>query len=304
MNTSAAAAKLVARAWIRDLFPKASSSTRGFTVVELLSVLSVLAALALVLTPAFARTKPAAQSIQCLANHQQLMRANAMYQSDCRESFPAIYHGSYTPPDTRSFAAGWLDWDTRPDNTNRAYLFDSRYASLAFYLDRKRNVYKCPADTFTSAPQRSRGWTERVRSVSANVYVGEGNAWSIRASGPNNLNIYNGAAKTYDLTIPGPAWTWVYLDQHPDSINDSAFFAPNSATNLPDLPATYHNLGAGFAMADGHSEMHRWVGTALKSKWSGVRFFSFGSSAFQRGDPDLRWLSYGAPRRTDRTVAD
>jgi prepilin-type processing-associated H-X9-DG protein len=35
---------------------------------------------------------------------------------------------------------------------------------------------------------------------------------------------------------------------------------PNLAsTKIVDYPASYHNRAAGFAFADGHSEIHRWV---------------------------------------------
>ena len=67
-----------------------------------------------------------------------------------------------------------------------------------------------------------------------------------------------------DLTIPGPANTWVYDDEHPDSINDAGAFPPNTASNIPDVPAAYHNGAAGFAFADGHSEIHKWKGPAMK----------------------------------------
>jgi len=37
------------------------------------------------------------------------------------------------------------------------------------------------------------------------------------------------------------AQTWVYMDEHPDSINDAGAFPPDAATNIPDAPGTYHN---------------------------------------------------------------
>jgi prepilin-type processing-associated H-X9-DG protein len=33
-----------------------------------------------------------------------------------------------------------------------------------------------------------------------------------------------------------------------------------------DVPGTYHNIGCGFAFADGHSETHRWLYRAEKQK--------------------------------------
>ena len=59
--------------------------------------------------------------------------------------------------------------------------------------------------------------------------------------------------------------TWVFVDEHPDSINDELFgMHMPAATSWPkaaswvDVPASYHNGACGFSFADGHSEVHRW----------------------------------------------
>jgi len=166
-----------------------------------------------------------------------------------------------------------------------------------------------------SPPQRSAGWKERVRSVSGDIYVGEGNGWGPNrfgtgtGSGPNNPAIYKGAIRSSDLTFPGPSGTWVYVDEHPDSINDAGCFGPDSRTNIPDAPATYHNGACGFAFADGHSEIHKWVGPTMKKARRlggllGVNFQAQNNFATTVGDPDLRWYSYATPRISERTVAD
>jgi prepilin-type processing-associated H-X9-DG protein len=102
-----------------------------------------------------------------------------------------------------------------------------------------------------------------------------------------------------ELVIPGPAQTWVYVDEHPDSINDAGNFPPNSDVNIVDLPASYHNGACGFAFADGHSEVHKWQGK-LKALKVNAR-----DGAYQlninvpRRDPDLYWVSYRSPRKTE-----
>jgi prepilin-type processing-associated H-X9-DG protein len=66
-------------------------------------------------------------------------------------------------------------------------------------------------------------------------------------------------------SIPQPANIYVFLDEHPDSINDAYFDdgdqAPASAPTSwsgSDTPASYHNGAAGFGFSDGHSEIHKW----------------------------------------------
>ncbi|MDA7665952.1 hypothetical protein N8648_05340, partial [Verrucomicrobia bacterium] len=108
---------------------------------------------------------------------------------------------------------------------------------------------------FLSAAQRRAGFTERVRSISGNIRIGDdSNAWDTRA-------FPRYTAKASGLTDPGPSDTWIYMDEHPDSINDVGNFTyePFSGRWV-DVPANYHNGAAGIAFADGHSEIHKWKG--------------------------------------------
>jgi prepilin-type N-terminal cleavage/methylation domain-containing protein/prepilin-type processing-associated H-X9-DG protein len=288
----------------------------GFTLIELLVVIAIIAILAAMLLPALGKAKVRAQGISCMNNSKQLMLANHMYQADNADNFPMAFHGGYVPTandSNKPWVTGWLDWGTSPDNTNLVYLADPRYAVLAGYFGSSKNIYKCPADTYASPAQRARGWGSRARSVSGNIYIGKGNGWAsgpgYSAGGPNNLTIYKGAAKAAQLTIPGAAQTWVYMDEHPDSINDAGAFPPNSATNIPDAPGTYHNGAAGFAFADGHSEIHKWRGPTMNRPRSqhgllGVNFNAENNFSTVRGDPDLYWYSFVSPRVSERTVAN
>jgi prepilin-type N-terminal cleavage/methylation domain-containing protein len=292
---------------------------RGFTLIELLVVIAIIAILAAMLLPALGKAKQKTQGVYCMNNNKQMVLANFMYQADNKDNFPMAMHGGFVPganDTTRPWVTGWLDWTTAADNTNLLYLTQPRYAVLASYFGNSKNLYKCPADNYASGAQRGRGWASRVRSVSSNIYVGKGNGWANgpwgSAGGPNNLsqvNGYRGAAKASDLLIPGPAQTWIYVDEHPDSINDAGCFPPNTPTNIPDAPATSHGGACGFGMADGHGEIHKWRGpTMTKSRRAngldGVSFNAANNFATVKGDPDLWWYSYSSPRNTTKTVAD
>jgi prepilin-type N-terminal cleavage/methylation domain-containing protein len=292
-----------------------AKARRAFTLIELLVVIAIIAILAALLLPALATAKTKAQGIYCMNNTKQLMLANHMYLGDNRDLFPMAFHGGWVPPPEGPWpwVTGWLNWGNSTDNTNTILLLDPRYAALASYFGKAKNIYKCPADINASPDQRKLGWSSRCRSVSGNIYIGEGNGWASgswgNAGGPNNLNVYRGAKKASDLQIPGPAHTWVYMDEHPDSINDAGAFPPNSSSNIPDAPATYHNMAAGFAMADGHSEIHKWRGPTMTKPRSarglrGVNYVAENNFPTVTGDPDLRWYSYVSPRKTTKTVAD
>ena len=55
---------------------------------------------------------------------------------------------------------------------------------------------------------------------------------------------------------------FVFLDEHPNSINDSGFAVecyPGAKARFIDYPASYHNGAGGFAFGDGHAEIKKWI---------------------------------------------
>ncbi|HVY68654.1 MAG TPA: hypothetical protein VHH73_01930 [Verrucomicrobiae bacterium] len=192
------------------------------------------------------------------------------------------------------WAAGWVDWSAAPANTNTAYLTQEKYSVVAAYLEHRASVFKCPADIYLSPIQQRLGWKGRIRSYSQVMGVGDGNA--VQGLLPP---IYGQAKKISDLIIPGPAETFVYLDEHADSINDAAFFPPPSGS-WSDLPAAYHNGADGFGFADGHAEMHRWSQSLAGPATAKVRY-NFTLVAAKTGDRDLHWFSYHSVRLSEKS---
>jgi prepilin-type processing-associated H-X9-DG protein len=80
----------------------------------------------------------------------------------------------------------------------------------------------------------------------------------------NGFNINNpDYVQFFKITqIPQPTEIFVFLDEHPDSINDGYFLELDYYPEWHDLPASYHNGSTAFSFADGHSSLHRWTQSA------------------------------------------
>jgi hypothetical protein len=89
--------------------------------------------------------------------------------------------------------------------------------------------------------------------------------------------------KMSDLHNPGPANTWMLIDERSDSINDSYFEVNMSKEIIVDYPASYHNQAGCLNFADGHSEIKRWIDPRTRPAQVVLRTAS-------PKNPDLKWL--------------
>jgi prepilin-type N-terminal cleavage/methylation domain-containing protein len=270
----------------------------AFTLLELVVVIGVLSIVAATILPSLSHGESRSPAFECLNHHRQLCDAWRMYADENSEKLvPNVFGGAAQggagdPTFGMGWVEGWLDWTTKTDNTNVAFLINPKYARLAPYVKGATNLFKCPDDRFIAPIQANLRW-QRVRSVSLNILVGESNA----ESGPNDPS-YKHVRKLSEFLYPVPAEAYVFLDEHPDSINDPGFFSPHQ-TLWVDTPAVYHHGGAAVGFADSHAEIHRWRGSLANIKGSyGSRDGSYLNNAVTApvGDPDIHWMSYHTSR--------
>lgn len=228
--------------------------TVGFTLIELLVVIAIIAILAAILLPTLAAARGRAQGLICLNNTHQLTLALQLYTDDHNSRLPLnLVMTEWSARNNLNWVNNVMTWDTHPDNTNQAAVTQ---AALGNYAQRETAIYRCPSDRALSAMQRAAGWTGRIRSYSMNAMMGDVGPFTASGTNINNPD-YVQFFKT--TQIPHPSGIFVFLDEHPDSIDDGYFLNRAYNWNWIDLPASYHNGATAFSFADGHSELHRWL---------------------------------------------
>jgi prepilin-type N-terminal cleavage/methylation domain-containing protein/prepilin-type processing-associated H-X9-DG protein len=116
---------------------KAPTRRAGFTLVELLVVIGIIAILSAILLPVLSRAQGAARATQCLSNLRQLYLANTMYAAENK--------GYYVPaaPDIYEGSGGRVRWHGERQKAHPSSTFDPSQGPLAEYLPDGR-VKECP----------------------------------------------------------------------------------------------------------------------------------------------------------------
>ena len=214
----------------------------AFTLIELLVVIAIIGILAALLLPALTRAKSQAQTTACSNNLRQMAQGATLYADEAEERFLNNHGVDETRRRLRNWVNNVMSWTDSQENTNLALI---KSGLLCSYVGGNTAVYKCPSDH----SRADNG--PRCRSYSLNSLVGDPGGLT------NYFNpLYRQFFKVTEVTQPSQIF--VFLDEHPDTLNDGFFMNRLEQPHWGNLPGSHHHATGNFTFVDGHLENHRW----------------------------------------------
>ncbi|MCG8618252.1 MAG: prepilin-type N-terminal cleavage/methylation domain-containing protein [Desulfobacterales bacterium] len=209
----------------------------AFTLVELLVVVAIVAALVGMLLPALSRAQDVARSVSCLSNLRQFNDAAAIYQAKWKGSFPVAYE---TVVIDAVFVQRSWDYNRRVDWSSGSASYEITPGILWDKIDAPSKIQQCP------------------------VYRGESNSPGDPQTGYNYNTSYlgggDGGVPARITQVKDPAGTAAFGDgEYASGANKymrSPFSAPQEAISGRHAGTQgYRHAGhANVGFVDGHAE--------------------------------------------------
>jgi len=198
---------------------------RGFTLVELLVVIGIIALLISILLPALSKAREDAKRIRCMSNQRQLVLAWLLYCQDHKGAM--VSANTQTVPASGPPGPGFWSW-IGGGNLNIGVTDGLLWPYLKDY-----DVYKCPNDRISY-----------THTYSVSSYLA--------GEGPSTIYTLGQVAHAYA--------TFVFIEEvDPRGYNINSFMVPiYPSSSWIDVPSPLHETVGILSFADGHALIWQW----------------------------------------------
>lgn len=264
---------------------KANSVAKGFTLVELLVVISIIALLMSILMPALSRARELGKRAVCLNNLKSLAVIWMMYADD---NDGRLVNAMTSPlrkiglnwkwnthdPGWDSYFHGpsWVGWPVGYEDNVKAQTKAIKIGTLYPYC-KDIKLYRCPT-----------GKRGEVRTYS----IGDS------MNGYDGFGSVGGVTITKLLSISRPSDRMVFIDE--GYATCESWSIPPHIDSWWDAVPLRHSKGTNLSFADGHSDYRKWVDERtieLAKKYEAdPRWYeeNYKPSPAQLDNPDLEYM--------------
>lgn len=214
--------------------------TTGFTLIEMLVVVAIIAILAAIIFPVFASAREKARQATCASNLRQLTMAVDQYVQDYDDVMPGAYQGDYGIDTNHVKRGGWIYYVEFAEDNPTGKDFDPTLGSIYSYV-KSTQVYICPDD---GAGQRT----------------GDSYAINSCVENPPDQATYFASGKLLSKLV-NPSGMMLFSEEDDSlvgSTNDG-YLNLQYAPGFGDALSTRHDNGVEVSFVDGHVKWYRSV---------------------------------------------